>query len=242
MDGDWRKRIQITLIVFTVLALARVGIIFYERNHEPDARKPQPASSSSYRVTLDDYVTPHKLFPYDLKSAREVAGKTVWVRVGNQIAYYPYSATSRRVDLAHRAGLLAPLEKLEVKDVIAQDVRGQKQVMAVFTKTGKPEQYAVSVGKISAGSYDFFINDVFFIDDPRQLYNHWPAEIWNAIDNHEVKPGMNELQASFAVGANLRASGGDYGNRTVQYIHGDQSTMVTFSDNKATAVEPGPKP
>ncbi|HLJ30073.1 MAG TPA: hypothetical protein VKY85_25430 [Candidatus Angelobacter sp.] len=242
MESDWRKRIQITLVVFLVIALARVGIIFYDRTHEPDARKPQPLSSSSYHVTLDDYVTQHKLYPYDLKSAREVVGKPVWVRSGNQLAYYPYGKSSRQVELTHTAGLLAPLEKLEIKDVIAQKVRGQKQVMAVFAREGSSAEYAVTVGKVSSGSYDFFINDVFMIDDPHQLYNYWPADVWSAIDHHEVKPGMNELQASFALGTNIRAGRGDYGNREVQYINGDKSTMVSFSDNKATSVDSGPHP
>lgn len=242
MEGDWRKRIQIFLIVFIVLALARVGMIFYERSHEPEVKKPEPTSSSSYKITLDDYVTPRKLFPYDLKSAREVVGKTVWVRSGNQLAYYAWSPVTRSVNVARQVGLLAPLEKLEAKDVVEQNVRGQRQVMVVFAKDGSPAEFAVAVGKVSGGSYDFFINDVFFYEDPHQLYNHWPADVWNAIDHHEVKLGMNERQASFALGTNIRVSAGDYGNRSVQYINGNTSTMVVFSDNKAVSVEPGPKP
>src|SRR5215510_8743255 len=237
MDPEWRKRIQIIFAVFFVIALARIGYIFYERSHVPEVKKPQPESTSTYKVTLDDYVTPHKLFPYDVASARELAGKTAWVRTGNQLAYYRYDSRSRRVDTAHSAGLLGPLEKIEIKDVVAQNVRGQKQVMAVFTRATGPEEYAVSVGAVTNGSYNFFINDVLFIDDPHQLYNHWPAEIWNAIDHHEAKPGMNELQVSFALGANIRVGRGNYGNRTVQYINGDKSTEVTFSDNRATSIE-----
>lgn len=242
MEGDWRKRIQIFLVVFIVLALARVGMIFYERSHEPEVKKPEPTSSSSYKITLDDYVTPRKLFPYDLKSAREVVGKTVWVRSGNQLAYYAWSPVTRSVNVARQVGLLAPLEKLLAKDVVEQNVRGQRQVMVVFAKEGSPAEFAVAVGKVSGGSYDFFINDVFFYEDPHQLYNHWPADVWNAIDHHEAKLGMNERQASFALGTNIRVSAGDYGNRSVQYINGDKSTMVSFSDNKATSVEPGSKP
>jgi hypothetical protein len=32
MGSDWRKRIQITLVVFLVIALARVGIIILRQN------------------------------------------------------------------------------------------------------------------------------------------------------------------------------------------------------------------
>ena len=243
MDAEWRKRIQIIFIVFLVIALVRVGIIFYQRSHEDEVRKPQPAPTSSYKVTLDDYVTPHKVFPYDVASARaELAGKTAWVRTGNQLAFYPYNAATHRADVGHSAGLLGPLEKIEIKDSIAENVRGQKQVLAVFTRAGAPQQFAVSVGAVINGSYNFFINDVLFLEDPHQLYNHWPADVWSLIDRHEAKPGMNELQVSFALGANIRVGRGDYGNRIVQYINGDKSTEVTFSDNKATSVEAGPKP
>lgn len=240
MDQEWWKRTQIILVIVLVIALIRVAFIFYDRTHATEAPKSQPVSR--YKVTLDDYVTPQKLYPYDLKSAREVVGKTVWVRSGNQFPYYAYSLTNRSVNASHMAGLLAPLEKLEVKDVVAENAHGQKQVMAVFVKAGSPEEYAVAVGKVSGGSYDFIINDVFFIDDPHQLYSHWPADVWDAIDHHQVKPGMNERQAELALGTNIRATAGDYGNRTVQYINGKQSTMVSFSDNKAVSVEPGPPP
>lgn len=238
--SDWRKNIQISLIAFIIIAIARVGFIFYERNHVPEVQKPQPSSSSSYKITLDDYVTPRKLYPYDLKSAREVVGKTVWVRSGNECPYYPYSTATHSVSVKGMAGLLAPLENLEVKDVVVQNVHGQKQVMAIFVKAGSPDEYGVAVGKVSDGSYDFFINDVFFIEDPHQLYSHWPADVWDAIDHRQVKIGMNERQAALALGTNIRATAGDYGNRTVQYIIGKQSTMVSFSDNKAVSVEPGP--
>ena len=241
MDAEWRKRIQIILVIFFVIALARVGIIFYQRSHEEEVRKPQPKPTSSYNVTLDDYVTPHKVFPYDVASARgELAGKTAWVRTGNRLAFYP--AQGHRVDLAHSSGVLGPLEKIEIKDVIAQTVRGQKQVMSVFTRAGGPDEFAVSVGAVTNGNYNFFINDVLFLDDPHQLYKHWPADVWDAIDHHAAKPGMNELQVSFALGANIRIGRGDYGNRTVQYINGDKSTEVTFSDNKAGSIETTPKP
>lgn len=238
MESDWRKRIQITFIILIVLAAIRIGVIFYNRTHWEEPAKPKPESTSSYRVTDDDYVTPHKLFPYDLASAKELAGKTAWVRTGNELGYYHYSAKSHHMDSV-AAGFLGPLEKVEVKDVIAQTLHGQKHVMAVFTRAGAPEEDAISIGTIVNGDYHFVINDVLFIDDPHQLYNHWPADVWQAVDRHEVKPGMNELQASFALGTNIRVSRGDYGNRTVQYLNANpgKSVTVTFSDNRAVTIE-----
>ena len=83
------------------------------------------------------------------------------------------------------------------------------------------------------------MNDAFFLKDPHELYNHWPAEIWNTIDHHEVKLGMNELQAGLAVGTSMTGSSGDYGNRTMQYTNAGKPVTVTFSDNQAVKVEQG---
>lgn len=239
MDQDWRRKTQIILAIFFVIALIRVGVIFYDRTHVTEAPKPEPTSSSRYKVTLDDYVTPHKLFPYDLNSARELVGKTVWVRTGNQVAYYSYQSETRRVDLAHKAGLLGPLEKLEVKDVIAQGPHRHGRVMAIFTKAEAPGEYAAIIGTIEDDVYTFNINEIFFIEDPHGLYNHWPADVWNAIDHHEAKLGMNELQVGFALGTDIRATPGDYGNRTVEYTAAGKTLMVVaFSDNRAVSVHP----
>src|SRR5215472_12225049 len=234
---SWRWRIQITLIVAFVIALIRIAVVFYKRSHWTEAPKPQPVSSSSYRVTLDDYVTPRRIFPYDIASAKqELVGRTVWVRAGNQLPCYRYVAS--RVDLSHSAGLLGPLEKLEIKDVIAQSARGGKQAMAIFSRSEALGEYAFAVGTLSQGSYDFSINETLFLEDPHQLYSHWPAEVWAAIDHHEIKPGMNERQGGFALGTNIRVSAGDYGNRTVDYLNAGKPVTVTFSDNKAVTVEP----
>lgn len=234
MDQDWWKRTQIILAIIFVIALIRVGFIFYDRTHATEAPKSQPVSR--YKVTLDDYVTPRKLFPYDLKSARELVGKTAWVRVGNELSYYGYKQATHSADLNRRSGLLGPLEKVEIKDVTGQKVRGQSQVMAIFVKPDSAAEYAVSIGTGDHGYYTFSINDIFFFEDPHGLYNHWPAEVWNAIDHHEAKAGMNELQVSFALGTDMRATPGDYGNRTVEYTNAGKITTVVFSDNHAVTV------
>jgi hypothetical protein len=239
VNPEWRKRIQIILGIFLIAALVRIGIIYYGRKNPGELRKPaQP--TSSYRITSDDYVTPPKVFPYDVRSAaRELAGKTVWVRSGNQLPYYRYSA--HHVDFSRQAGLLGPLEKLELKDAVLQKpprAGNQRYVMAVFSKPGEPAQYVVTVGTETGGTFNFFINDVFFLDDPHKLYSHWPADIWKAIDRHEAKQGMNELQVSLALGTSASAGSGDIGNRTMEYTNAGKPVKVTFENNKAVEVAP----
>src|SRR5215471_5878818 len=207
----------------------------------------QPAKPISYPQTSDDFVTPAKIFPYDLKSAaKELAGKAVWVRTGNAFPYYRYDSAGHSADLAHKAGMLASLDKLLVKDVILQRAPvsvadGQvvvvhRAILAVFEKPGTPGLSAVSIGTNMSDDFSFTVNDTFFFEDPHSLYKHWSPDVWSAIDQHQAKKGMNELQVGFALGKVAAAGSGDYGNRWVQY--GDQGSQikVVFVKNRAIDV------
>ena len=246
MDADWRKRLQIILIIGILLVIARTAYIFYERRQP----LPQP-KQEAYSSNLDDYVTPPKIFPYDLKSAeKQLDGKTVWVKVGNAVPYYRYNSASRTAEL-RQAGLMQPLKKLEIKDVVLQKMPTsvkegqvavvQKQVLAVFAMPGEQGTFAAPIGTAVGDDFNFTANDVLFFADPHQLYKHWPPDIWNAIDQHQAKVGMNELQAGFALGTSANVSSGDYGNRTIEYTNNDNPVKVTFENNRATSVEPEKK-
>lgn len=243
MEADWRKKLQVTVIVLVVLAGLRTAYIFYER-----AETPQPAKSeTAYPLNLDDYVTPPRIQPYDLKSARKaLAGKTVWVKAGNQIPYYPYSSTSHQASLTHKAGVLPPLEKLQVENVISQRAPAapaagrvvvvRRQVLAVFKRSDKPGSYAAAIGTNIGDDFTFTVNDQFFLADPHELYKHWPPDVWKAIDQHQAREGMSELQVSFALGTSAISGPGDYGNRTMEYTNGGNPVRITFEKDKAVKV------
>src|ERR1700674_2585443 len=218
-----KKRIQIGVAVLLVASLVRVGWIFYQRSQPAQIPRRLQATYSSNQ---DDYVVLHKIYAYDLKSAKkELVGKTVWVSAGNSLFYYPYA--SGVAGLQHKTGLLAPLEKLEIQDVVLQKTSAaprpgqfvivQQQVMAVFRKADQPATYAVAIGTAMGGTYNFIANQEVFVDVPRQLYNHSPLKVWNAIDHHEVNPGMNELQVGFALATSASAGAGPYGDRVMEY-------------------------
>jgi hypothetical protein len=96
----------------------------------------------------------------------------------------------------------------------------------------------VPIGVSRGGDYALYINEMFFVDDPRQLYKHWPPEVWSAIDQHQALKGMNELQASFSLGVGVPEGGGDFGNRTLKYDNDGHPVTVTFEHNRATQVIP----
>jgi hypothetical protein len=233
-----KQKIQIALILGMLVAGIRLAIIFYERHEEAvqqTKRQEAPALNPDY------YVTPKKLYPYDLKSARQLMKQPVWVKVGYAYFYYPYDPATRRANFSHEAGKLTPLQKMEIKNIIADvspEAPGERQVMAVFDGVGK--QYAVSIGSEKNGEYRFYSNDMLFIEDPHQLYKHWPADVWQAIDQHQVKPGMSELQADFAIGIGLLESGSDSVDRTLDYPNGGKPLRISFHSGKAVDIRPGP--
>lgn len=250
MDADLKKKIQISLLVFVVIAVIRVGFIFYARRDTgAGPKKPE----TTYSANMDDYVTPHKIFPYNVESAKkELVGKPLWVKTGNVLPYFPYDAAAHAVNFKKQAGLLPSVAKLQIKDVVlARDATPpklgevkviQKKIMAVFEKAGEAGPFATAFGSNTGDDYTFTANDVFFYEDPHELYKHWPAETWSAIDRHQAIQGMSELQAAFALGANISAGEGDYGNRTIEFANAGKPVTVTFEKNKATTVTPGKAP
>src|SRR5271156_6597276 len=137
IDSEFQKKLQIFLVAAIVLAGGRAAYIVYERH---EAMKDDAKPRQETLLNADYYVTPRKLHPYDLKSARQLTDQPVWVKVGYAYTYYPYTAAAHHSDFAHEAGLLLPIEKLQIKDVVtdtAPESPGEKQVMAVFDENGK---------------------------------------------------------------------------------------------------------
>lgn len=238
ISQEAKKKIQIALALALVVAAARAAYIIYQRHEDyVAAQKQQQAKAAGYS-NADYYVTPKKLHPYDLESARQLTQQPVWVKEGYRYTYYRYVPVVKSVDFKHDAGLLGPIERLEIKDVLAVAAPGgRKQVIATFDKDG--HSYAVPIGFESDGQYKIYSDEMFYIEDPHELYKHWPADIWQAVAQHEVKPGMNELQADFAVGMGVPDAGATSEAKTVHYPNGGKPLVVTYQDGKAAEVKAG---
>lgn len=233
-------------LALTAILLIAVGIRFYliyqERQQaEHPAVQPQP----EVKISDDDSVFLRKLYPASIQDVKALDGKPVWVMAAGQLDYFPY--TAHHVDYAHNLGVLLGAEQLNVKDVVQQAkpasvttriAGGNRQISLVFTKNGSDKEYAVPVGYYDAGGYTFLLDNVFFYDDPHQLYKHWPKDVWDAVDLHEAKPGMNEQQVGLALGQVSTSDSNDIGNRTVEYYNDGKKIDVTFVNNKATEVKP----
>jgi hypothetical protein len=223
-----------------VVTGARTAYILYRRHEDSLAGERQKQARNIGYSNRDYYVSPKKLYPYDLTSAKQLTQQPVWVKEGYRYTYYPFNAATRHTDFGHEAGLLLPLERVEIKDIVTEIGPGagnRRQMMAVFQKEGK--SYAVPIGFESEGQYKIYSDVMFYIEDPHELYKHWSADVWQAVERHEVKPGMNELQADFAVGMGVPDAGGSSDEKTVRYPNGGKPLVVTYDGGKAVEIKPG---
>ena len=237
IDPEFQKKLQVFLVIAIVLAGGRAAYVVYARH---EARKEEAKPKQETALKADYYVTPKKLRAYDLKSARQLIEQPVWVKVGYQLTYYPYNRERHKADFGHEVGTLLPLQKLAIQEVVTDvspQAPGIKQVLACFALEGKA--YAAPVGAEKGGNFKIYSDDIFFIEDPRELYKHWPADVWKKIDAHEVQAGMNELQASFAIGLGIPEGSGGYGWRTLHYLNGGKPLVITFENDKALEIKPG---
>jgi hypothetical protein len=224
-------------IVVVVVGVHAVYILYQRHEDFLAAQKQEKAKRAGY-ANADYYVVPKKLHPFDLASAKQLTEQPVWVKEGYRYTFYRYVPVVKRVDFAHEAGLLGPLERMEIKDVLAVAAPGgRKQVVATFEKDGHSS--AVPIGFETEGQYRIYSDEMFFLEDPHELYKHWPAEVWQAVERHEVKPGMNELQVDFAVGMGALDSGSSSAERTLHYPNGGKPLVVVYRDGKVTEIKQG---
>ena len=240
MSPEAKHKLQLALLLAMVVAGLRAGYILYQRHQDKVAADKQKQAQNIGYSNPDYYVNPKKLYPYDLKSARQLTLQPVWVKEGYRYTYYRYDVASKRVDFAHDAGLLLPIEKLEIKDVVTAKPAGageRLQVTAVFQNEGKT--YAVPIGYEAEQQYKIYSDEMFFVEDPRDLYKHWPADVWQAVEQHQVKPGMNEMQADFAIGMGVPDGGSSTYEKTVRYPNGGKPLVIVYHDGKAAEIKAG---
>ncbi|MFT4112947.1 hypothetical protein [Silvibacterium sp.] len=237
------------LIIITIFVVGIVGTRFYFLWRERNAPAVVQHQAMERRVTADDVVQPKKMYMNTLADAKALAGKPVWVQAGYTLDYYPYAG--HRVDFAHHAGVLPGVTELSVKDVITQKTpenvasrlpHGDKQVFAVFTLPNDEKTYATAIGYIKGpdahpSDEKYYCDDIFYYEDPHQLYKFWDASVWQAVDQHIAKPGMNELQTSMSLGMIQQSDASTMGDRTVRYDADGKKWAVTFVNDKATNVQ-----
>jgi hypothetical protein len=224
-----KKTVRTAQIIFAIfIAVAAIRVLVVMRNRKA-ANAETPKAAPAPPLNREAYVVPKKLYISNLKSAQQLTKQPVWIKEGYRYPVYPYA--NHAADVKHSAGMLLPIQKLQIKEV----VESGKQVLAVFEQDGK--SYAVPIGLQDGSDPTFYADEMFFYEDPHELFNFWTPETWQQIERHEVTKGMNEYQAAFAVGMGTPQPGGDSSQKTVVYPNGGKQIVVTYRNGKAIDVE-----
>jgi len=239
------KKLALVCVGVGVLAIGgELAYLHYERN------KPMKTAKVEERgPTNPDYLVFLKQKrPSTPADVRQLTGNTLWVSAGGQMDYYP--SDGRHADYGKPAGTLLGAEAIVVKGVFEQKApkeatfripAGDGQELLAFTKPNSNDpnkEYAVPVGYREGKDYTFKMDEIFFYDDPHQLYKHWGPEIWKAIDSHQVILGMSESQVQLALGQVSKSVSEETGNRMVVFSNLGHPMAVTFVQNKVTAFRP----
>ncbi len=241
----WQKLLIPTLITFAIGGIYLL-IVWKQRQNPGVVGDKQPEQ----QLTADDVAVVRMEFQQHFDDVKDLEGKSVWMKNGYSMPYYPY--VGGRVEFDKPAGLLPADQKLDVKKAIkavapasvSNNIQhGTHQAMIVFTLPAGPNgeagkgEFATPVGFLDGPDEHYFCDLLFYYDDPHKIYSNWPKDTWTAIDAHQVKPGMSELQTRMAIGMKMHPDGQTEGNRTVDYEVNGKHVSVTFRGNHATSVE-----
>lgn len=215
----WVGPTRIALRFGLIAAAIFLGTTLYERANRPSLdREEAPVRE----IHADLYVYPPKSYVTNVRSARRrLIGKPLWVKEGYRWGYQPGD------------GALGPLEK-----IVPTDVRRMGRETRLFFNRDS-QLRSVQIG----ADGQFFVDEVFLLKDPRELWSHWTEEEWRKIEAHEVEPGMSEHQVVFALGAgNVVQSSQHSAVRIVDYKLGEEAGVapvrVTYRDGVVERVDP----
>jgi hypothetical protein len=156
-----------------------------------------------------------------------------------------YSYAGGHVEFGKKVGLIPAATRIEVKKIIKAAVpptlddsiaHGSRQVFAVFALAGSDGLFATPIGVMEGSQEGYYTDELFFYDDPHGIYDHWPKDVWAAVDAHQVKQGMSEVETRMAIGQKMHPDGDKEGDRTVTYDQDGKKWIITYVKNRATAV------
>lgn len=237
------KKFLLPLAIVLVIGGTYLFIVFKKRQDPGVVGRQQ-----EQHLTADQVAVVRMEFPQHFDDVKDLEGKSVWMKSGYSMPYFPF--TGGRVVFTKPAGLIPPDQRLDVKKVVKAVApaavhdnieHGDHQAMLVFTLGDAPnakDQYATPVGFMDGPNEEHYYDDMlFYYDDPHTIYSNWPAATWAAIDAHQVKPGMSELQTRTAIGMRAHPDGEKEGDRSVDYDVNGKHTVVTYKGDKATTIQ-----
>ena len=140
------------ILIITLITLAVGGIylfIVWRHRQNPGVTGQQ----AEQHLSADDVAVVRMEFPMHFEDVKDLEGKSVWMKNGYSMPYYPYAGG--RVEFGKPAGLIPAAQKLEVIKAIKAAApgavrdnieHGDMQAMVVFTLPGQADKFATPVG------------------------------------------------------------------------------------------------
>ena len=220
-DSEWFYWVRLSIKFALVFGALYVGYHLYERNRIASMGRDKP-EPKRIELPKDAFAFVPKSYVTDLESARrKLIGKPLWIKEGYRWPYQPGGK------------LFGPLEKIVPKSV---GIRGAEAVLT-FDRDGRESWVAIGTAQ------RVYVDDMFFIKDPKEIYDHWTEEMWTRAGAGEVEVGMSEIQIGFALGVGelVRQSPGG-ATRIVDYkqcaVAGHGPVRVTYRHHVASSIEP----
>ena len=241
--NTWQKILIPTLITLAIGGVYLFAVWMHRRDPGAIGR-----NANQQKLSADDLAVVRTEFQQHFEDTLSLAGTSVWMKNGYTMPYYPMHGSAI---VFHRAGVIPAAQRLDIKKIIKSPVppteddrmaHGARQVFAVFAFPGNSDLYATPIGAIQGNDESYVCDILFYYDDPHTIYDNWSKEAWAAIDAHQVKPGMSELQTRMSIGSDIQPQGGTEGDRTVIYDQPGKSWTITYVNNHATAIESNSPP
>jgi hypothetical protein len=232
------------MLTMTLVTLAAGGVyLFTVWEHR---RNPGAASSKNpeQSLTPDDVAIVRQMLMTSFDDTHVLEGKSVWMKDGYAMPYFQYEGG--RVVFSKKVGLIPAAQRMDVKKIVKATPpgsvddgidHGSRQALAVFALPGSEQLYATAIGVMDGNEEHYYCDILFYYDDPHTIYDNWPQDVWAAIDGHQVKPGMSELETRMSIGQKTVNDGSAKGNRTVHYDQAGKHWTITYRDDHATAIE-----
>jgi hypothetical protein len=243
LKGDSVKSWQGIVIIFLITLAIGGGYLFYvfKQRQNPGII---PQNQVAQPLSKDDLAVVREFFPQHFEDLQRIEGTRVWMKSGYTMPYYPY--TAGHVNFAKNLGLIPPVQPMDVNKFVKESVpakvddaleHGTRQVFAVFTLPGQTETLAMPVGATQGEEEHYYPDLLFYYDDPHKIYDNWSKDIWTAVDAHQVKPGMSELETRMAIGMKAELHGEKEGDRSVTYNVNGKHYTVTYEKDHATSIK-----
>ena len=182
-------------VVAVILAL-RVGCVLYERS------RPFPQKAVIEKpIDRDRLVVVPKFYMEDFASARQLVGKTIWVKLGYATGYFLDKSSVKPANRELR--YFQPLESLEIESGMERSIAGEagnREVLLRFRKEGQAWLTLGGLYDARGERYEMQLDELFYLKNPRELYSHWGEDEWSKIEKHSLEPGMTLTQALLSLG------------------------------------------